>query len=321
MRKLMLQMLILALAACGAGGSRAGMPTAVLSADEIEQLESEAAAFAEQHLAAWPDVDAYIADLAEDVGFADPTWGDLSSGRQGLVATLREWEAWTDYTIDVGAMYLSADGVAYEESWPGLQPPMPLPPDPPVASGLEVYRFGNGETVSIDLWYLAEDNVAYGIGCFAVDGCPAFQDTVERYIAAWSSRGPDAIAALYSDDALFVDSLLGLEAKGADDIGDLAEERFGSAGNLTIEVLGLYAWTDGRIPPSDAAPDRGQIIGVAIHYRTSLDTNGITEIQEGVTTLELGSRDETSFEADPEGLIHHEDVYHEPTSLLAGIKP
>jgi hypothetical protein len=44
-------------------------------------------------------------------------------------------------------------------------------------------------------------------------------------------------------------------------------------------------------PPTEANPERGRLIGVAIHYRARV--NGETETQEGITTLELGIRDET----------------------------
>ena len=125
------------------------------------------------------------------------------------------------------------------------------------------------------------------------------------------------MAALYSDNADFTDSLLGLEAAGADAIGDLAAVRFGSAGDLNIEVLGLYAWTDGRYPPTETNPEQGRLVGVAIHYRASVEGNDGAGVQEAITTLHLGTLLEDSFDADPQGLIHREDVLHEPASLLA----
>ena len=222
----------------------------------------------------------------------------------------------TDYTIEVTAEYVSVNGAAFEEVWPGLQPPMTLPPEPPVASGLAVYTFENGEVQSEDLWYRAADNVAYGIGCFAVDGCPALQDTVDRYVAAWSGNDPDAIAALYSDDATFTDSVLGLHASGSGPIGELADQRFGSGSGLDVQILDLYAWTDGTRPPSETRPEAGRLIGIAIHYRAAVD--GSTEAQEGITTLELGVKTDTGIEADTHGLIHREEVYHSPHTLTRG---
>lgn len=306
-------MALIMLTAC-AGETKAGMPAPVQSSSEIERLDSDVTRFAEDHLEAWPDVDAFAADYSPDYKFADPTWSDFRVGGDNVLSMLRAWEAMTDYTIDVTAHYISAEGAAFEETWPGLQPPMPLPPEPPVASGLIVYTFNNGDVASEDIWYRTEDNEAYGIGCFAVDACPALQDTVDRYVSAWTDRNPDAIAALYHEDATFSDTLLGLSASGKDAIGELADTRFGSGEELTIEVLDLYAWTNGTTPPSEFSPDTGRLVGVAIHYRATVD--GTTTTQEAVTTLELGIKTDIDIEADPDGLIHHEEAYHAPDTLL-----
>jgi hypothetical protein len=96
--------------------------------------------------------------------------------------------------------------------------------------------------------------------------------------------------------------------------------RFGSAANLSIEVLGLYAWTEGNVPPTETDPDRGRLVGVAIHYRAEADDNGVAGVQVAITTLHLGTLHEASFDADPQGLIHYEEMYHEPTGVLAAFQ-
>lgn len=314
MRILLFLLVAMALGACATEPT--GMPAPVVSETEIEELESAAAAFGIEHFAAWPDVSAYVADFAEDVHYFDPTWGDQISGRDKVTALLTMWEDFTNYTIDAHGMYISTDGAAYEMSWPNLQPPIPLPPDPPLASGMEIYRFHDGEVVAEEMWFRSSDNEFYGIACYAVDGCPAVDETVDRYLAAWTAHDPDAIAALYSDDATFTDSLLGLEAEGGAAIGALADQRFGSSEDLAIEVLDLYVWTDGYAPPTEASPDMGKLIGVALHYRAEVDSDGTAEVHEGLTTLELATRDEENLEADPQGLIHREEVYHDATTLM-----
>jgi ketosteroid isomerase-like protein len=294
-----------------------------MSEAKIQRLWDEAAEFADRSITAWPDVDAFVADYAEDITGADPTHSDYCcKGKDATVTYWRRWASMSDYTIEVTGMYVSADGAAYEEAWPGLWPSdygwsVPGPRDPAGPRALDVYRFRDGEVVWAEVWYPPDDNELFGFGCFAVDGCPALQQTVDHYLAAWTSHDRDAIAALYSDDADFTDSLLGLEAEGADAIGDLADVRFGSAGNLTIEVLGLYAWTNGRFPATEASPERGRLVGVAIHYRAGIDGNNAAGVQDAVTTLHLGTLLEASFDPDPQGLIHSEVVYHEPASLLA----
>jgi ketosteroid isomerase-like protein len=313
------------LSACGGEDEKTAEqvapPTPVITPAEIMELENEATTFAEQHMGAWPDVDAFVADFAEDLAFADPTWSDYRVGGENIGAMLEQWARVTDYTIEVTGNYMSADGGAFEETWPGLQPPLPLPPDPPVTRGLEVFRFRDGQIVGNDMWYPPDDNEVFGLGCFAVDGCPALEETVDRYVEAWASRDSGSIAALYSDQAVFIDSLMGLDPDDAAAIGDLGDERFGSDGDLIIEVIDVYAWTHGRRPPTESNPDVGRLIGVAIHYRAAVDDGTTTWTQEAVTTLELGERSTSGFEPDPEGLIHREDVYHEPSSLLANVSP
>jgi hypothetical protein len=299
------------------------MPAPVMSEAEIQQLVDEAAAFADQSITAWPIVDAFVADYAEGIRGADPTHNDYCcKGRAATVDYWRQWAATSNYTIKVTGMYLSADGAAYEEAWPGLWPSdyavsVSGPRDPEGSHALDIYRFRDGDVIWSEVWYPPDENERFGFGCFAVDGCPAMKETVARYVAAWSSRDANAVAALYSHEAVFTDSLLGLEATGADEIGDLAARRFGSAGDLSIEVLGLYAWTDGHFPPTKATSDRGRLVGVAIHYRAETDDDGIATVQEAITTLHLGTLHEASIDADPQGLIHHEEVYHEPATLLA----
>jgi hypothetical protein len=313
-------MFVVAIAVMTACSSTAtsGMPTPALTEAEIESQARDASSFAKEHLEAWPDIDAFVADYTADYAFADPTWRDFRVGSDNVRSMLVAWESMTDYTIDVTASYISAKGAAFEETWPGLQPPMQLPPDPPVASGLTVYTFNDGDVASQDLWYRVEDNIAYGIGCFAVNDCEALQNSVDRYLTAWTARESESISGLYSPNATFSDSILGLTASGSAAIGQLGDERFGSNEGLEVEVLDLYAWTAGTTPPSDSTPNAGQLIGVAIHYRATVD--GTSETQEALTTLVLGHRTKTGIEADPDGLIHHEEVFHSAETLLASLQ-
>lgn len=297
-------LLLIVLVACS--GVDAGMPTPALSVDEIETLEQRALDYGRERVEAWPDVDAFLADHADDVTFADPTFGDIQTGRDGLVGTLKNWALVTDYEIDVDGTFFSVDGAAFQEAWPGLSRPPganPSPGNPPpeVQSGMDVYRFEGDEVTGSAIWYRAEDMDAYNIGCFDGDGCAAMESTIEAYTTAWSDRDTDAVAKLYHDDARFIDGVLGLNASGPTEIGALAEPRFGPSGDVTIEVLDRYAWT------------RDGLLGVAIHYEATVD--GVGETQEAVTTLHLGELGETGFEPDPDGLIHLEKVLHRTGSF------
>jgi len=234
----------------------------------------------------------------------------------------------TDYTIDVTGTFISADGAAYKHQWRGLWPtdaglPVEGPRDPAGMSYFETFVFEDGKVIESDVWWYPKDNERFGFGCFAVEGCPALRETVDRYVTAWTERDSDAITALYADEARFTDSLHGFEASGPDTIGQLAETRFGSATDLSVEVLDLFSWTDGYGQPSEGDPNNGNLIGVTIHYRATVRQDGAEQVQEAVTTLELGHRYVrdlyTYIDGDPEGLIHREAVYHEPATLLAAL--
>ena len=216
------------------------VPTAVLTASEIDQLADAAQAHAVEHIEAWPDVEAFIAADAEDLWGVDPTHSDIQHFDR--VTSLGYWQEWanlTDYRIEVGDIFVSVDGAAYEEAWPGLwpsdinlvglAPEVTAPKDPDGQRALEVYRFADGKVIRSDAWYPPRDNELFGWGC------SAFRQAVDRYVTAWSSHDPDVIAALYADDAVFVDSMLGLAESGATAIGDLADTRFG-AGEVTMNA-------------------------------------------------------------------------------------
>jgi hypothetical protein len=180
---------------------------------------------------------------------------------------------------------------------------------------VDVYTFRDGQILSwVERWNTDWLDF-HRAGCFAVDHCPALRETVDNYVDAWTARDADAVTALYSDSSRFVDEMYGFRAEGADSIGDLADVRFGSSRNLTFEVLELYALTDGPNPPTGSRPDGGRLVSVAIHFRADVESDGETRVQEGVTTLVLGTRLESGVDADPDGLIHDEIVYHAAASL------
>ena len=238
------------------------------------------------------------------------------------------WESLTDYSIEVTGTFISTDGEAYNQEWPGLWPtdvgvPVEGPRDPAGPSFFETFLFEDGKVVQSDVWWYPMDNERFDLGCFAVDGCPALQEIVDRYVTGWTNRDRDAVGALYADESLFVDSLLGLRASGPDSVGGRADDRFGSVGDLSFEILDLFSWTDGYGQPSESDPTHGSLMGVAIHYRGTVSDGGEEQVQEAVTTLELCRRYVrklyTYTDPDPDGLIHREVVYREPNSLLVGV--
>ncbi len=133
-------------------------------------------------------------------------------------------------------------------------------------------------------------------------------------MAAWAAGDVDEIAALYADDAVFTDSLLGIHAVGPDAISGLVDERYGS-GALAIEVLGVYGQTNGHQSPTDESTELGHLVGIGIHYRVSEADTGAA-LLEGLTTFELGDWQPGRFDRHPRGLITREEVFHEPDTFL-----
>ncbi len=124
-----------------------------------------------------------------------------------------------------------------------------------------------------ELWYRLEDQEARQEGCLVPDGCGSeVRDLVDRYLAAWSSGDPAEISDLYRDDATFADSLLGLEASGAADIGLLSERRFGSDSTAVCSPSDIYVQTNDGDPATtdNTDPDGGKIAGVALVYRCGI---------------------------------------------------
>jgi hypothetical protein len=151
-------------------------------------------------------------------------------------------------------------------------------------------------------------------GCFANDGCPKARDIVDRYVSAWTSGESNRIAALHADDAVFSDSLHGIDAIGSEEISSLADERFGSDQEITLEVVAVYARTNDHHAPTEALPEQGAVIGVAIQHRV-LTHDTAEVIFESLTAFELGARHSDSFDPHPDGLITREEVFHDSATL------
>ena len=111
--------------------------------------------------------------------------------------------------------------------------------------------------------------------------------------------------------------MLGLQAQGPAAIAELGEERFWSASDITLEIIDLYAQTNGYPPPTEHQPELGAITAVGIHYRCNLMGEDKPATVEGLTTFDLGTLQGTVV-LDPDGLITREEVFYDADSLLAG---
>ena len=217
-------------------------------------------------------------------------------------------------------MYLSGDGVACFNAVENMWAPWggPEPADHPPEDALEVFRFKDGLVTRWDIWLSAQSAEMVSFGAFAPgEGGPEqLRAIADKYLAAWASGDKARIAALYHEDAVFSDTMLGLQAQGADAIANLGEGRFGAGSPVTFEVIDLYTQTNGYAPPTELQPDLGAITAVGIHYRCNLVVDGKPATVEGLTTFDLGTLRGTVV-LDPNGLITREEVFHDADSLLA----
>jgi len=283
---------------------------------DVASLEIRAVEFSKEYYDAWPAIDAALERFADDVVFYDPADGDfVIEGSSAIVPTIRTFAAYYSSINPVmEEVFLSRDAAAYRASYDhGYWPPWSVEPaDHPRLVGLDVVHFEGDSVTGFDIWFEGDSLETLELGCFAVDGCPEVGVIVERYVTAWASGDPDQIASLYDDDATFTDTLLGIEAVGPDEISGVAAIRFGP--DDVVEVIEVYAQTNGPDVPVEDGSEVGRVIAVGIHYRVSspgADAAGF----ESLTTFEIGARQDDGFAPHPEGLITREEVFHSPDSL------
>jgi hypothetical protein len=294
-----------------------------MSQAEIAQWKTDAVAFADRFYGAWPDVDASFAEFADDATFYDPGDGDfLIEGKQQIVALHRSFFCdFPEIQVHRTGLYLSADGAAYRATTENLWPPgVPEPADHPPVGGLDLFRFKDGLVASWEVnWALPASLEMVGFGVFAPGehGSEQLQEIADRYLAVWSSGDKDRIAALYRKDAVFSDTMLGIQAQGPAAISELGVKRFGTGGPVTFEIIDLYVQTNGPDPPIKSRPDSGAIVAAGIHYRCNLVVDDEPATVESLTTFELGTRQGGSFALDPNGLITREEVFYDADSLVA----
>lgn len=298
-------------------GQPSAAPTAVLAVEEIQQLQENATEVADSYWGSWPDSDVHER-VADDVVFWDPADGDFTmEGKAAIAPMLRNWVAYfaaADPSVE--GIMLSADAAAYRYAAPSVMwPPWSAePPDHPPVVFWDVIGLEDTTITRYEVWLEDDSLEMLEYGCFATDGCPKAQEIIDRYLGAWTSGESGQIAALYADDAVLTDSLLGIDVVGSDAISSLADERFGSNPDITLEVLAVYAQTNGHYAPTEELPEQGDVIGVALHHRVlARDTADV--ILESISAFELGYRHSDSFEPHPDGLITREEVFHDSATL------
>ena len=326
MRRLMtllVSAVLLASSACSAESAPGAALTPALSSAELSQADASMRDFGERYLGAWPMSDAIAPQLADDATFTDPTSGDALAGKDSVTRMITVMEsAFPDLEYRINGMYLAADGALYELEADGLWPPfVPTPANHPPVGEIQAMRVDGDLLKATELAFPVSDLELFPLGCFSDHGCSDEYDAlVSDYVAAWSSGEAGKIAALYRDDAVFTDSLLGLNVTGAQEIGRLGQTRFGPATRVSIEVLGRYAQTYTYKTPYSGDPYLGSIIGVGIHYRAAMTTEGQEMSLDSFSLLHYATFTPLGLDADPDGRITDERVFHDAASLASWLQ-
>jgi hypothetical protein len=309
--KYLIPIAVILLVACS---NSAEPPMTVVPEAEILERQAEAIAFVDRTLGAWPKTSQFYSEFADEVTFSNPTTADYVEGKDSVAALFQAMTTWFyDVEVEPTRVFISVANAAYDNIYYNLWPPWVIEPaeHPPVHQ-LDLVRFKDGLVTDYTIMFSTETQAMTDMGCFVVDKCPQLQEIVDQYLAAWSSGDEGQIASLYAEGAVFSDSLLSMEAVGSGAIVDLADQRFGSTGDITLEEMGLYAQTNGSDAPTDEQPELGGIVGVGIHYRWNAVVEGKSEAVESLTT----------FDVDSQGLITSEEVFHDADSLAAaGLAP
>ena len=287
---------------------------AVMAASELEEWESEAVTFFDRFYEGWPDLEARFSEFADDAVFYDPTFGDYFVGPAAMRAGWAMMPGtFPELDASVKSVFLSADGAVFSADWVGFWLGE-KPDDVPWPAGLEVFGFDGNLVASQDLWYAEETLEGVPVSC---GGCSAdVRAAADRYVMAWSSGDPGQIAALYSDDAALRDTMFGIEASGADEIGQSVTERFGSGeGTMTIEEI--YGVTvHGSLIPSGSPSNHGDVAGVGIRYQWTPDVGGTSTTMDSLVLFHFGRIEAGKFVSDHTNLIVREEVFHNPDSLM-----
>jgi hypothetical protein len=320
--------LVMVLAGCGsrdiarttispaATSTTAAATTTDLSEFTVAELAAHAVEFSDAYHRSWPDIDLALERFANSAVFYDPADGDFIIEGKTVVPMLRGFAAYMAGVEPVmEEVFVSADGASFRALYGhGYWPPWSVEPaDHSPVVGLDVFHFEGDSVTGLDLWFEDDTLETLGFGCFATNGCPQLATIVDRYVTAWTSEDPSQIAALYDDNATFTDSLLQIDAVGPEEISDIAGARLGE-GDVTLEVVEIYAQTNGPDVPTDTDSEIGEVIAVGLHYRISSPSADFTSF-ESLTTFEFGTRHANGFTPHPDGLITREEVFHNPDSL------
>lgn len=314
---------VLGASACSGGGGATPTLASGLSETDINQADTDMRAFGDSYFSAWPGQQAVSPQVADSATFYDPTDGDLFSGKpaiQQLLSTIGRAYPELEYRIE--NVFLSIDGAVYFLEADGLWPPwVPTPPNHPPVHEIQAVRLADGLLSSTELAFPVSEMEMFPLGCFRDQRCSnQYQQLVNGYVSAWSSGDAAQIAALYRDDAVFTDSLLGLSAEGAQEIGQLGQTRFGTASDVSIEVLDEYTQTNGYGVPYSDHPFVGAIIAAAIRYRATMTVSGQPTTRESFAFLRFASWRPAGLDTDPDGRIVEERVFHDAASLSSWLE-
>jgi len=151
-----------------------------------------------------------------------------------------------------------------------------------------------------DLVDIRENKIAYWRLFYDenFDFSPINTALLENFAAGWSSGDPQAVAALYAEDALLEDSMFGISASGRDKIGSYARGFWNTHPNAAWELL--FTFSEGADLP-DLIPSNGGIYQIS----SGQDSSVVCPVQMAVLLT-----------PDPDGLITTQQTLYSAQDLI-----
>jgi ketosteroid isomerase-like protein len=315
LRRIALLVVTVAVFVCGCGSD--DTLEASLDSEALADLEAKARTHFDYIYDVYPDMDARYADFADDAVAYDPTFGDYWVSRDQIISG---WDAamptfFPDLDAEVTTLFLSETDASYAVDWINFWLGA-KPEGQPWPQGIETYRFDGDTVTGYDFLYTGDSLYAMHVGaCEETDCAVKAEGIANQYVDAWNSLNTDSIAALYATDATFSDTMFGLSASGATEIGNLLSSRFGS-GEASMTVDTAYIMTvDGSLVTGDSPAAAGDIAGVGIHHTWNAESADGPAQVESLTLLRFGEVIDGKYQPHPEALVVSEELFHTPSTV------
>jgi ketosteroid isomerase-like protein len=271
-------------------------PRKALSSAEINQRADVFKTLTEANAEAWnaKDLDAIQAVLTEDIHFVDVSFRDDIKGIEDVMDMARGLCGMApDLQRIITSYYIGVDqGIAFYDYWNFWHPFTGYTPENPF---IYVFLFETQDNL-ISYWRLFEGFDILDKHFINDTAASDLQAMITAYTSAWSSKDPEAIAAIYAKDAIRNDTLFGENQSGVAEIETFARSFFSWYPNSQ--------WTSYEVFGEKRYEGKPQNIGSSYGIQITSPSGEACEIKEVVLLQVL------------DGEIIQEDLYYDAGTLI-----